>query len=657
MLASIFKFLKRPAAPTDWRERGNAALAAGDYEAAAACYLEGTQPEPGDPVAWLNLAFAQLELGRHDAARESLRRAEGLLPAGDASLPEVWFLQARERHEQRDWAAAAAAYRRVVDHVPAHAFAWRELGQATEMQGDLAGAEACYRKAVAAQPDLDVALRDRARVLLAMRRDADALAAIESLLRRNPAELATPANLPHASPRDPDVHLMHAEALLRLGRASDALAVCDRSLAAAPHVPTLNMRGVILRGLGRPEEALACHAQALEQDPTYASAWLDIARAQERLGRNEDALASVDSAVAAGCSRREAVLVRSGVLMAQLRCREAVELLERDLSAQERADPEVDFFVSFLYLLLGDYARGWPGYEARWQLTAFGVANRKPDFGAPEWRGEPLQGRTIVLYAEQGLGDSIQSLRFVRPVAERAGRVKLRIQRALVPVLGPLPENCELVAENSFPRVDFACPLMSLPVVLGTTIDTIPNEVPYLAAPPQLVEKWRAKLGERRGALRVGVAWSGNPMQANDHNRSMPLAALRDAARGDIEFVSLQKEVRASDEAVLREWPALRHFGAELESFGDTAAIASLVDVVISVDTSVAHLCGALGRPLSVVLTHCADWRWLLGRDDSPWYPTAKLYRQERRGDWSVPVARAMAELEARAALRSPASA
>ncbi len=610
MLGSLRKLFQRDAAPpaatpaaatppaatppaADWRQRGNDALAAGDLATAAACYLEGTQPPPGQPIAWLNLGYVQLERGEHDAARESLRSAEALLPQDAAALPDVWALMGRERQERQQWGAAAAAYRRVLARLPSHEGVWRELGQVNELQGKIAEAEEAYRRAVALRGDFELALRDLARLLMRLERDREALPFIERLL---------------ALPRvHPETRVLHANALGQWTRLADALAALDAALQHGEDEFLLMLRATVLTALKRPAEALASHDAILARDPDHVDSLVDSARALGQLGRFEEATGRIDRALAREPQRVEAVGVKAMLLMLQLRCREALALLEQPVSRLGATHPDLVFLASFLHLLLGEYERGWPGFEARWRLRHRGVPNRQPDFGAPQWAGEPLAGRSILLYCEQGLGDSIQFLRFLPQVAARAGKVWLRVQPPLLPVLGELPPRCELLRAGALPPLDFACPLMSLGAVLGTTLDTLPAPVAYLHAPPERIAHWQRRLGPRQRRFRVGVAWSGNPDQANDHNRSMPLQALRAAAMGvdDVEFISLQKDLRAADEATLRAWPQLRHFGPELESFGDTAALACLVDVVISVDTSVAHLAGALGRPVSVLLTAC----------------------------------------------------
>jgi hypothetical protein len=281
---------------------------------------------------------------------------------------------------------------------------------------------------------------------------------------------------------------------------------------------------------------------------------------------------------------------------------------------------------------VGDYERGWREFEWRWKDPGNAVHAR--NFRQPLWLGrEDLAGRTILLYAEQGFGDTIQFCRYVPMVKALGARVVLEAPAPLLPLLRTLAGVDELVAFGAaLPPFDVQTPLMSLPLAFGTRFETIPASVPYLACDPVRVEKWRALLGPARG-LRVGLAWSGNAALQSDNVRSARLAALAPLFRDGVEYVAVQKDVRPHDVADA-ERLCVRMFGAETRDFADTAALISLMDVVVSVDSAPAHLAGALATPVWVLLYYAAEWRWLMGRDDSPWYPTARLFRQQVALDW-----------------------
>jgi hypothetical protein len=256
-----------------------------------------------------------------------------------------------------------------------------------------------------------------------------------------------------------------------------------------------------------------------------------------------------------------------------------------------------------------------------------------------------LSGRKILLYAEQGYGDTLQFCRYVPQIAALGAAVILEVQPPLVALLADLEGVAQIVAAGKpLPDFDYRCALMSLPHALQTTLETIPRTTPYLQSDVGRAKEWRSVLGERLGP-RIGLAWSGSPIHDNDHNRSMALAPLLAALPAQFQYVSLQKDVRANDREALESSSNLENVARELHDFSDTAALCESLDLVISVDTSVVHLCGALGKPCWLMLPYHPDWRWLLERDDSPWYPSVRLYRQRWRGDWSGVLARVGADL------------
>jgi hypothetical protein len=267
----------------------------------------------------------------------------------------------------------------------------------------------------------------------------------------------------------------------------------------------------------------------------------------------------------------------------------------------------------------------------------------------PRWRGEDIAGRTILLHAEQGFGDSIQFCRYVKMVAGRGAAVVLEVQPALKRLLTGLEGAAVTAARGEgLPAFDVHCPLLSLPLAFATTPDTIPPPGALPPIPADRIAAWKERLGQRGhpGRPRIGIAWSGNPGHDNDRNRSIPLAAMPPLFALEADFVSLQKDGRDHDRDFLgRNAATIAHFGDDLTDFLETAALISLMDAVVCVDTSVAHLACALGRPTFILLPCVPDWRWLLDRNDSPWYPTARLIRQRRRGDWDEPIARVAAEV------------
>jgi hypothetical protein len=308
----------------------------------------------------------------------------------------------------------------------------------------------------------------------------------------------------------------------------------------------------------------------------------------------------------------------------------ALQALERAIAlAPDYADAHWNRALTLL--LAGDFAQGWPAYEWRWRATGM----REPDLAAPRWDGGPLDGQTILLHAEQGLGDSIHFVRYAPLVAARGGRVIVQCPAPLARLLATCAGVARVIPRGEpLPPFELQAPLMSLPGLLNTRLDNIPAEVPYLAPPAgagaaaQAALAALAALGARRT---VGVVWAGNPAHENDRNRSCPARCFAALGAPERALVSLQKGAGADDIAAI---PGALDLGPRLEDFAATAAAIARLDLVIAVDTATAHLAGALGRPVWLLLPHAPEWRWQLRRDDSPWYPTMRLFRQERPGDW-----------------------
>jgi tetratricopeptide (TPR) repeat protein len=479
-------------------------------------------------------------------------------------------------------------------------------------------------------------------------------------------------------PRSPDLLYNRGNALLRLARYPEALASYEAALALRPgDHEALNNRGNALRALERHAEALASYDQALALVPRYAKAHGNRGHALLALGRHAEALASYRAAFA-GAADAPWLLGVANALQALEQPREALAAYERALALQPRLadahggrgnalqalnrheealaayaaalaiDPgnaETHWNEGLARLALGDYRAGWEKYEWRWRAASLRMPARR--LGRPLWLGEPeLAGKTLLLHAEQGYGDAIQAIRYAPLVAARGARVLVACPAPLRGLFAAVEGVAAAFAEDDPPEpFDFHVPLMSLPLAFGTTVESIPAEVPYVRVAPERAEAWRGRLAGLPGR-KVGLAWAGNPRFAGARSKACPAERLAPlAGTPGCSFVSLQTgaaafDVRAFGGAVLAD-PAL-----ELATFEDTAALIGALDLVISIDTAVAHLAGALGRPVWILLPFAADWRWMRGRADSPWYPTARLFRQPRPGDWEEVVARVRRELE-----------
>ena len=452
---------------------------------------------------------------------------------------------------------------------------------ALQQQGDLARARYIYEKVLKAEPRHVTAL-NRLGVIAAQTEDFNkALYLFDKAIEV-----------------DPDNAVAHGNrglALHRLGRLDAALASCDRALAIDPgKADALMNRGNVLKDLGQWEGALENYDRAIKLRPEYAEAFSNSGFVLKELGRVNEALVRYARAIA----------INPGYVNAH--CNRAFTLLSA-----------------------GDLEHGWAEYEWRRKLE------RDATLPQPYWLGkESIAGKTILLHGEQGLGDTLQFCRYAKLVADLGARVLLEVQKPLKPLLEGLAGVTQVIATGSaVPHCDFRCSLMSLPLAFATRLDTIPFSSGYLRGNAAKVAAWRERLGERT-KLRIGLAWSGSRTHSNDRFRSIALEQLIEHLPAGLDYVCLQTDVRDADKQTLRANPHIIDPGDERRDFGETAALAECMDLVLSVDTSVAHLSGALGKHTWILLPSNADWRWLLGRRDSPWYSQAKLYRQDRIGGW-----------------------
>ncbi|MEX0979056.1 MAG: tetratricopeptide repeat-containing glycosyltransferase family protein, partial [Pirellulales bacterium] len=389
----------------------------------------------------------------------------------------------------------------------------------------------------------------------------------------------------------------------RQGRLAEAVECCRRALALEPRSARLhNNLGIALKLCGQLEPALESFRRALALEPDYADAHFNLANALVQLGMLDEA---------ADAFRR------------------AIELAPGDADA--------NYNRALLDLLRGNFQEGWPGLEWRWGLKGFS----RPNFDAPRWQGQPLEGRTVLLVGEQGLGDVIQMIRFANTLKRSAATVLVECKPTLQALLKTAPGIDRFVNPGEAQReaFDFYVPLLSLPGALGTTLETIPAEVPYLFAEPGRIEHWRRELSGS-SEFKVGIAWQGRPTYALDAFRSIPLAEFAPLAECPrVRLFALQKgHGREQLESLDGKLPIV-DLAASLDlgsdAFVDTAAVMMNLDLVITSDTSMAHLAGALGVDVWVALAQVPDWRWLLDRQHSPWYPTMRLFRQPRLGDWA----------------------
>jgi hypothetical protein len=425
----------------------------------------------------------------------------------------------------------------------------------------------------------------------------------------------------------------HAVALFQAGRLDEAEAACleIERRESGNHFFAWHLLSVIAAHRGQHARSAEMATRALAIDPRNVEVLSNRGAALRSLDRPEEALADYDRALALAPTHTQAHTNRGVALAALNRFAEAREAYDRAL-ALDPADARARYNRALARLVQGDLAGGFEDHEARWMGSDTQRGPRA--LGAPQWKGEDISGRTILLHAEQGLGDTIQFARFLPRVAERRATVLLEAHAGLAPLLAQVEGVARTLERGApLPHFDVQCPLMSLPLVFGTTLESIPSNVPYLRAPREHLEKWRTRLGAGTRP-RVGLAWSGSLTLRNDRNRSIALERFERMRALPLDFVALQKDIRSPDLAAVAKGAPLATYSDELADFRDTAALVDLMDLVVTVDTSIAHLAGALAKPVWLLLPFSPDWRWLLNRADSPWYPTMRLWRQPRPGDW-----------------------
>jgi tetratricopeptide (TPR) repeat protein len=608
--------------------RGNLLSRLGRLSEALADYDRALVVRSDHAEALYNRGNVLVALGRPHDALETYERALLARPDyAEALCNHGAALAALGRNDE-----ALASYDRALAVAPGFSEALSNRGNALKALGRLDEALASYDHALTARPDDAQALFNRGVTLHELRRFDLALASYDRALAARPDHAEALSN--------------RGDALRELGRLEDALASYDRALAARPdYAEALSNRGNVLKALRRFDDALASYDAALHLRLDYPAPLSNRAVTLQALDRLDEALASCDRALALRPDSVEALINRGSVLQELRRFDEALASYDRAVAiAPDHAEAQTN--RAFLLLLTGDLARGWPAYEWRRKLPSW----VERGFTQAEWSGEDIAGKRLLLHAEQGFGDTIQFARYAAQAAMRGADVVLEVQPSLKPLLGGL-FGVEVVAagRDQLPAFDLHCPLLSLPRLFATTPATLPGGDPYIGAPADRIAAWTPRLPA--DGMRVGLAWSGHPNNARDHERSIPFARL--APLIDVpgtRFVSLQKDIRTADADDFRRCGKLIDLRGEMRDFADTAAVIAQLDLVITVDTAAAHLAGAMGKPVWVLLPRVPDFRWLLDRATSPWYPRARLFRKGQADTWDAVIAAVAAELAARAA-------
>ncbi len=571
---------------------------------------------PDAPPPALLEAHAHHQAGRHAEAEAGY----AVLLAAQPNQPQALYFAGMLALQTGRTAQAVARLGAAAAARPQHAESHFALGNAQWQAGDKDAAISAWQAALALDGRHGGALLNLAKA----RAESGDYGATVALCHQ-----AT-----QLAPKDPAAHAALAAALLGGGQAEAALKSLDAALALAPNLAEAHfLRGNALKALYRLPEAALALARAVELAPNHAKARLNLGNTRLAQGDTAAAEAACRAAIAADPSLAEAhaslgCLLTSAHKLpeAMAACREAMRL------KPEMA--EAHWNLGIAQLLGGDLHGGFAEYEWRKRHPQHARDFRRLE--RPEWQGEPLRGKRLLVLAEQGLGDALMFARYLPLLAEQGATVSLACDRRLAPLLGTVRGVAQVVAKDGLlPPHDLWVDQMTLPLRLGTRLETIPGAAGYLRADAGLMAGWEQRLGRRRGPQpRVGLVWAGNPLHSNDAQRSCPVAALKPLLGAAAQFFSLQVGPNSVEAKAL----GLRDNSPALEDFAETAAMTACLDLVVCVDTAVAHCAGALGKPVWLMLPHAPDWRWLLGRADSPWYASARLFRQPKPGDWAAVV-------------------
>lgn len=559
--------------------------------------LLGTDPRNANAMNLLGVLADQR--GDHALALRLIREAIRIKPsAAEFWSSLAWVLNAQGKRDE-----AIDAARKATELDPNSLVVQMACGQLLAWHGRLELAAEYFRRAVKLNPEFAEGWNELGMALKEQGKFPEAEEAFGNAARIAPGSAKFRTNFGNVL-KDQN-QLLEAEREFK------------EAVKLAPDVALVHHNyAVVLAGLGKSAEAIEESRETLRLQPDHAAA-------RATLGH---------------------------VLMGMGKQREALEILAEGARIQPQ-DGEAHWNFGWNLLLIGDYERGWPEFEWRWKSSTYrDVLRRSPE---RQWNGSDVDGRRFLLYSEGGLGDTLHFVRYVPLLAKRGAKVILECQAELVSLLRKVEGVCEILSTGQpTPVFDVICPTMSLPLNFGTTLQTIPAEVPYIAADPTRAKAWESKVPPEPGRVRVGLVWAGNPKNKNDPTRSVGLARfapLADAKHA--RFFSVQVGAGAAEASAPPPGMELADFSADLRDFGETAALIANLDLVISVDTSVVHLAGAMGKPIWVLIPFTPDWRWMLGREDCAWYPTMRLFRQRKLGDWEEVlgrVARALRDFEIR---------
>ena len=623
----------------------------GNLAGAATCYnkILDKQPEHIDTIFLAGTLL--LQQGNFDAATAFLKKAIELKP----DYATAYSILGAAQQSQGKFEEAIDCYRLAIRLKPDDAEVYKNLGTVLRKKGDLDEAIVNYRKATVLDPDDAKAHNDLGATLQKSGKLDEAIESHRQAIRLRPDYAMAYGNLGVAlkehgnfdeaitsyrqalslKPDYAEAHNNFGIVLQEQEKLDEAIANYDRAIAIKPdYAEAYYNLANALKIHGKTDEAIKSYKQAITLKQDYVDAYVNLGTIFQEQGKFDDVIASYRQAISLKPDYVDAHNNLGGALQEQGKLNEAIASYDRAIAIKpDYAEAHIN--KSIALLLTENFEQGWPEYE--WRLRAKNYA--PPILHQPEWDGTPLNGRSILIHAEQGLGDTIQFIRYLPMVRARGGYVIFKCQPDLFRLLRNYKGFDEIIeripANETAVQFDVHISLLSLPGIFGTRLNTIPSEASYITVNPNLVSQWKLKLGNNDD-FKIGIVWAGNPKHKGDRKRSCSLADF--APLADIPglvFYSLQKEPASTEACDPPENMKLINLENELNDFTDTAAIIANLDLVISVDTAVAHLAGSLGKPVWNLLYSSPDWRWLQNRDDSPWYPSMRLFRQTRPNDWA----------------------
>ncbi len=610
-----------------WANRGNALRELKRWSEARDCFMQAVTLNPSNAEAWNYLGDSYRALNQADQALESYQQACLLNHQDERALLNLAQMLRIVKREPD----ALEAYSQAIAAKPQNAETYRERGNLQLDRGMHHQAILDYDCALRLQAQDAQSLFNRGVAFAGVKRFQQALESYDAAMQ--------------IDQQNAYLHFNRGVALEQLGRFEEALQSYEEAIARKVDFMEAHLnRGNTLKAIGRLEESVFAFGKMIAMNPNYAEAYNNRANGLKKLGRLDEAMLDYDQAIKIKADYHEAYNNRGNML--------------KDIGFYEPAMRDYDQALalkpdyiscrwnkSLLLILQGNYLEGWQLYE--WRIQEPSLRDKHYQFAFPGWRGEfSLAGKTILIYAEQGYGDVVQFCRYLPMLQAQGANIIFEVFQPLKSLMQTMHCSMTVISKGEpLPSFDTYCPVMSLPHALKTTLHSIPAQIPYLYADADKLAAWQQMLPASK-KMRVGLVWSGSTKHENDVHRSLPLHAFADLLALDVEWHSLHKEYRLQDQVTLEQYPDLQQHQDSLQDFADTAALVQCMDLVITVDTSVAHVAGALGKPVWILIPFAPDYRWLLERTDSPWYATARLFRQEKLGDWQGALAQLLQALK-----------